>query len=124
GDGRGNAGEGIWGGGDDSRVSGDGGGNGGVSATAYLAMSASVDAIIGVWGWTDISALRSLGDLGGVGADSSVSNASVSSAKGTGSIADNVVESAGATPRPPHYPHHHHHHHYLLCQQDTQQDPP
>ncbi|GKG54102.1 hypothetical protein Tco_0557625, partial [Tanacetum coccineum] len=75
-------GEGIWGSGDDSGVSGDGGGDDEGSAAATAAMSASVAAAIGVWGRTDILALRSLGD-GGVGADSSVSKGSVSLAEGT-----------------------------------------
>ncbi|GKC79370.1 hypothetical protein Tco_1130144 [Tanacetum coccineum] len=79
---------------DDSGVSGDGGGDEGSAATA--AMSALVAADIGVWGQADILALRCLIDGTGVGADSSVLNASVSSAEGTRSSTGTTEESARA----------------------------
>ncbi|GJV34940.1 hypothetical protein Tco_1407417, partial [Tanacetum coccineum] len=79
---------------DDSGVSGDGGGDDEGSAVATAAMSASVVAAIGVWGQTDILALQSLGGGGGVGADSSVSNASVSLAEGTGSSIGGLLYSS------------------------------
>nr|GFD00302.1 hypothetical protein [Tanacetum cinerariifolium] len=66
----------------------DDGGNGGVGATAYLAIRASMDAAIGGGSLTDIPALQSIGDLGGVGADSSVSNIFVSLAEETWSTTD------------------------------------
>ncbi|GKG40954.1 hypothetical protein Tco_0470166, partial [Tanacetum coccineum] len=82
--------------GDDSGVSGDGGSDKGVGAATYSAMSALEDVAIGVWGQTYILALRDLGD-GGVGADSSVSNAFVSSAEETGSSTGITEESASSS---------------------------
>ncbi|GJX29999.1 hypothetical protein Tco_0238078, partial [Tanacetum coccineum] len=59
--GKGNGGEGIWESRDDSGLSGDGGGDEG-SAASTASMNASVAVDIGVWGWTDILALQSVGD--------------------------------------------------------------
>ncbi|GJS61167.1 hypothetical protein Tco_0655951 [Tanacetum coccineum] len=67
----------------------DGGSDDEGSAVANSAMRASADGDGGVWGRTDIHVVRGLvlenkmiwcGEVGGVEADSSVSNASVSSA--------------------------------------------
>ncbi|GKA69158.1 hypothetical protein Tco_0775222 [Tanacetum coccineum] len=76
GDGKGNGGEGIWGSGDDSGVSRDGGGHDEGSAAATAAMSASVAAAI----------------------DSSISNASVFLADGTGLTADGTKYSGYSRP--------------------------
>ncbi|GJX51709.1 reverse transcriptase domain-containing protein [Tanacetum coccineum] len=64
------------------------------------------DVAIGGGSLTDVQALQSLCDLGGVGADSSVLNASVSSAKETGLIAGNIQKSRPELDAPPpvHHP--------------------
>ncbi|GJV35977.1 hypothetical protein Tco_1408454 [Tanacetum coccineum] len=80
GNGKGNGGEGIWGSGDDNGVSGDGGG---VGKARSLATSSSEGNDMGVWVGIDIlEIVRYAGGGGVVAADSSVSNGSVSLAKG------------------------------------------